>query len=103
MPFCQRARSVSLAAIIDDKPLSPGPSLSDARKHLAAHGIDARESEVASAGLDAGTSLLRHCAAVDANLLVMGAYGHSRFREFVLGGATRAALADATIPVLLSH
>lgn len=103
MPFCQRARSVELAAVTEDKPLGNGPSLSDARRHLASHGIDSREIEVPSAGLDAGASLLRHCAAAEADLLVMGAYGHSRFREFVLGGATRAAIAEAALPILLSH
>jgi len=40
---------------------------------------------------------------VDADLLVMGAYGHSRLREFVLGGATREMLRDPRLPVLLSH
>ena len=38
-----------------------------------------------------------------ADLLVMGAYGHSRLREFVLGGATRSVLAAMTLPVLMAH
>jgi nucleotide-binding universal stress UspA family protein len=47
--------------------------------------------------------LLEEAAKAEADLLVMGAYGHSRFREMVLGGVTRAILGDAAIPVLLMH
>lgn len=44
-----------------------------------------------------------HAMDINADLLVMGAYGHSRLREFILGGATQAILADTRLPVLLSH
>jgi nucleotide-binding universal stress UspA family protein len=103
LPFCEGAGSVELVAITGDKALDVGPTLADAGRHLAAHGIGARQAEVSAQGLDAGAALLRHCACVGADLLVIGAYGHSRFREFVLGGATRTILADAVMPVLLSH
>jgi len=59
--------------------------------------------EVPARGLDAGSALLGYCQVTGADLLVMGAYGHSQFREFVLGGATRSVLTEATLPVLLSH
>ena len=103
LPLCVHARTVELVAINGEKELGTGPSLSDARRHLRAHGIEARESEVPAGGQDAGTALLRHCGTIAADLLVMGAYGHSRLREFALGGATASVLADATLPVLLSH
>ena len=51
----------------------------------------------------AGQALLSFAADEDANWMVMGAYGHSRIREFLLGGATRHVLANATLPVLMSH
>jgi nucleotide-binding universal stress UspA family protein len=47
--------------------------------------------------------LLNHASDTGADLLVMGAYGHSRLREFILGGVTRSLLREMTIPVLLSH
>ena len=52
---------------------------------------------------DAGQAILALANDLDAELLVMGAYGHSRWREMVLGGATRTVLAQAALPVLLSH
>jgi nucleotide-binding universal stress UspA family protein len=103
LPICAGALSVELVAVTGDKAFGEGAAPNDARRHLSAHGIEAREIEIPASGLDAGTALLRHCARVGADLLVMGAYGHGRFREFVLGGATRSVLADAALPVLLSH
>jgi nucleotide-binding universal stress UspA family protein len=47
--------------------------------------------------------ILSHVVDCSASLLVMGGYGHSRLREFVLGGATRGVLAAMTIPVFMSH
>jgi len=47
--------------------------------------------------------LMRHAVDVSADLMVMGAYGHSRFREAIFGGATRAMLEHATLPVLMAH
>ncbi len=50
-----------------------------------------------------GEALLEEAAKAEADLLVMGAYGHSRLREMVLGGVTRSVLSDADIPVFLMH
>jgi nucleotide-binding universal stress UspA family protein len=58
---------------------------------------------VHSAGLPAGDVLLNEAAELNADLIVMGGYGHSRLREFVLGGATRTLLKQMTAPVLLAH
>jgi nucleotide-binding universal stress UspA family protein len=52
---------------------------------------------------DAGAEILAQAQAMDADMIVMGAYGHSRLRELVLGGATRRALNDSQIPLLMSH
>jgi len=52
---------------------------------------------------DVGDRLLSHAADLDADLLVMGCYGHSRAREWVLGGATLSILQSMTLPVLMSH
>jgi nucleotide-binding universal stress UspA family protein len=52
---------------------------------------------------DVAGTILSHAADSAADFLVMGGYGHSRLREFVLGGATRGLLAAMTVPVLMSH
>ena len=72
-------------------------------RHLARHGIEATLERVCKAHEDDGSVLLRQCDRFDADLLVMGAYGHSRATELILGGATRTVLAEASLPVLMSH
>jgi nucleotide-binding universal stress UspA family protein len=69
--------------------------------YLAAHGIAARRRRFHAEPSSAGAALLREVRGYD--LLVMGAYGHSRMRERVLGGATRHVLEHARVPVLMMH
>jgi nucleotide-binding universal stress UspA family protein len=69
---------------------------------LNLHGIDARARRVPLAD-GAGAALMQAASERDADLLVMGAYGHSRLREFVLGGATREVLTHCALPVLMAH
>jgi nucleotide-binding universal stress UspA family protein len=75
----------------------------DIALHLARHGIKAQSERTVSAEIPTGELLLSRAADLGADLLVMGAYGHSRARELLLGGATRSILASMTIPVLMSH
>ncbi len=70
---------------------------------LARHDVDVVAEAIPTGGLAAGEALLSHAADIGADMLVMGAYGHSRLREFVFGGATRTILASMTLPVLMSH
>jgi nucleotide-binding universal stress UspA family protein len=74
----------------------------DIALYLARQGVAVEVLVVASGG-DVGESLLAAADRVQADLLVMGAYGHARLREIMLGGATRTILQAATLPVLLSH
>lgn len=78
----------------------PGADIS---LHLARHGVKAEIERTVSADLPVGEVLLSRAADLAADLLVMGAYGHSRARELLLGGATRSLLRSMTIPVLMSH
>ncbi len=71
--------------------------------HLARHGVKAQAQHVAASDVDVGNMLLSRVADVGADLLVMGAYGHSRWREIVLGGATQQVLSEMTVPVVMSH
>lgn len=76
----------------------------DMALYLARHGI---RVEVAHqrvvAGTDTGNALLSHAADFGADLIIMGGYGHSRFREIFLGGVTQTILTSMTVPVLMSH
>jgi nucleotide-binding universal stress UspA family protein len=81
------------------KPASTGIDLT---KAFARHGIKVRPFDFHSS-LEPGQALLEQVESRGAGLLVMGAYGHARFREFILGGATRSVLKAMTVPVLFSH
>jgi nucleotide-binding universal stress UspA family protein len=78
----------------------PGADIS---LHLARHGVKAEIERTVSAGIPAGDVLLSRAADLGADLLVIGAYGHSRMRELLLGGVTRSILQSMTLPVLMSH
>jgi len=78
----------------------PGADIS---LHLARHGVKATIEQTVSADLSVGDALLSRAADLGGDLLVMGAYGHSRMRELLLGGATRTLLRSMTLPVLMSH
>jgi nucleotide-binding universal stress UspA family protein len=78
----------------------PGADIS---LHLARHGVKAEIERTVSADLSVGDVLLSRASDLAADLLVIGAYGHSRARELLLGGATRSLLRNMTVPVLMSH
>ena len=78
----------------------PGADIS---LHLARHGVKVQIEHTVSGDLPIGEVLLSRLADLAADLLVMGAYGHSRMRELLLGGATRSLLRSMTVPVLMSH
>jgi nucleotide-binding universal stress UspA family protein len=104
MPMLRQAESVHLAVI--DPPVH-GPNRSDPggmlSQYLSRHGVRT-EIDVLSKSLPRISDMLsRHAADVEADLIVMGAYGHSRFREAILGGATRNMLELAELPVLMAH
>jgi nucleotide-binding universal stress UspA family protein len=103
LSFCRVARKVTVASVTNEKDLSKAAPVSHVIRHLARHGIAAEAVEIPADGADAGLALQAYCERSAAELLVMGAYGHSRVREFVLGGATRSVLGEPKLPILLSH
>jgi nucleotide-binding universal stress UspA family protein len=72
-------------------------------KHLERHGVNLAVDEVQAHNRSIGEVLKAHVDSVGADLLVMGAYGHSRFREFVLGGATKSMLTHPPCALFMSH
>jgi nucleotide-binding universal stress UspA family protein len=103
MPLCRRAKAVEIVTITGEKELPADLSPADIRHHLALHGITATSRMIALEEGDAGTALLAHARAESADLLVMGGFGHSRMREFLLGGATSTVVHRPSLPVLVAH
>jgi nucleotide-binding universal stress UspA family protein len=75
----------------------------DITEHLQRHGVQVEQVELEATAADSGMDLMDYAKSVDADLIVMGAYTHSRLREEVFGGATRTVLRNMTTPVFLSH
>jgi len=75
----------------------------DAVAHLARHAIKAEAHIVKAPDMEPGAMMLSHAADFGADMIVMGAYGHARWRELVLGGATQHMLEHMTVPVFMSH
>ena len=101
--FLQRAQTVTIASVTDEKVLpdeDPGSRLAE---YLSRHDIEATVARVQSRGRPIAETLQEHAQEIGAGLLVMGGFGHSRMRDFVLGGATGGILKDLRLPVLLSH
>jgi nucleotide-binding universal stress UspA family protein len=102
LPILQRARKVVLLCVSDDKPMDSAlnEALAD---HLRQRAIACEFSIVTRQDQSISECLQKASLAAGAGLLVMGAYGHSRMREWVLGGATRGVLSRRQLTVLMSH
>ena len=103
LPLLQASDAVEVVAFEPqrgDHGEVPGADLS---LYLARHGVKATAARQTAPDLDIGSQILSRAADMDANLIVMGAYGHSRLRELALGGATRSLLDAMTVPVLMAH
>ncbi len=101
MPILEAADSIEVFAV-EPRGIGDVPG-SDIAQHLARHGLKATAAKTAGLDIEVGDVLLNQAADSGADLIVMGAYGHSRMRELVLGGATRHILGHMTVTVLLSH
>ena len=101
MPFLTRADDVIVYCV--NPPDSDHIVGAEISAHLARHGVKADGRHGIAPDLDVGDVLLSAAADFGTDLLVMGAYGHSRIRELALGGATRHLLRTMTLPVLMSH
>ena len=75
----------------------------DAAQHVARHGIDANVVDLPLSENSVAATIDSYARTSGADLTVMGGFGHSRLREFILGGVTRSLLREMTVPVLLSH
>jgi nucleotide-binding universal stress UspA family protein len=103
MPFLMRAKAVEVVVVMGEKGKSREIPGADIAHHLARHGLKVELREIVAGDLDIANTILSHAADAGSDLIVMGGYGHSRLREFILGGVTRGLLASMTVPTLMSH
>lgn len=103
LPLLRRATKVRVLTIINEKATATAGIGRDALRHLKLHGVNAEIDEVDGGGRSIGATLDAYLDRAVCDLLVMGAYGKSRVREFILGGATAHALARTRVPLFLVH
>ena len=105
LPFLRKARSVELLAVDEDRHREEDAGSDDALLlgHLSRHGIAATPVRRAHGGMSSAARILQHAADSRADLVVAGGFGHSRAREQLFGGVTRALFEHSTQPVLFSH
>ena len=103
MPLLKKTKQVDIVIISDKPPKQDEVPGADLGEHLARHGLKVDVKRITSPDTDVPSTILSYVADSDADMIVMGGYGHSRLREFVLGGATRGLLEAMTVPVLMSH
>ena len=107
MPFLTRAESVVVLSSEPDDgndDIARGhPHAQELSRFLESHGIDAVSSGISDPDISASDAIIGQAADMNADLIVMGAYGHARLREIILGGVTRDLLKQSSVPLLLAH
>lgn len=102
IPLLARAKLVEVVVIVERGKEDEMPGV-DLAQHLARHDVNVTVERIPMGDVGVGDAILSHAADSSADFVVMGGYGHSRLREFILGGATRTMIESMTVPVLLSH
>ena len=103
MPLFTRAKSIEIVVVTGERDKSGEITGANMKRHLERHGIHTEIKRVAAGSAGVQDAILTHATNNGADFLVMGAYGHSRLREFILGGVTRSILKSMPVPVLMSH
>ena len=103
IPFLQKADQVMVSPVRPSRPAHGEAPGTDIGLYLTRHGVRVEVAAIEGTDLDAGHALLSRVADRSIDLVVMGAYGHSRVSELMLGGVTRTMLESMTVPVLMSH
>jgi nucleotide-binding universal stress UspA family protein len=101
MPFLSQAEAVVVLSV--EEGMVPGPSGAEIAQGLVRNGIGARPQQVRAGERSVGAAILEECAAQGADLLLKGAYTHSRLRQMIFGGATSHILGAAELPVIMAH
>jgi nucleotide-binding universal stress UspA family protein len=102
MPLLERAGNIEVVSVVNERSKHDELQGTDMGLHLARHGLKVDVTRIPH-HTDTASALLSHSADSGADFMVMGGYGHSRLREFVLGGVTRSILSSIAVPTLMSH
>ena len=86
MPLLARAKSIDVVIVASERPKSDEIPGADIGQHLARHGFKVEVKRIVATDTDVANTVLSHAADSSADFIVMGGYGHSRLREFILGG-----------------
>ena len=103
LPLVNRAKQIEVVIVANGPAKNGEVAGADLGAHLARHNLKVDVKRITSPDIDVASTILSYAADSSTDLIVMGGYGHSRLREFVLGGATRGILESMTVPVLMSH
>jgi nucleotide-binding universal stress UspA family protein len=103
LPFLEKAKQVELVIVSSRAGRANELTGADMGQHLARHGMKVEVKRITSPDIDVTSTILSYAADSSADMIVMGGYGHSRLREFILGGVTRGLLETMTVPTLMSH
>jgi nucleotide-binding universal stress UspA family protein len=103
IPLLAMAKKVELLIVTNGADNRREEVGADMATHLARHNLSVTLQRITSGDIGVGNAILSYAADRAADFLVMGGYGHSRWREFLLGGATRQILSSMTLPTLMSH
>ena len=103
LPLLRRAGKVIVLSVDPEDTGEPRIAGGDIALHLARHGVTVQTATISGADIAVGDLILSYAADHGVDLIVMGAYGHTRLRELILGGATRHLLQSMTVPVFMSH
>jgi nucleotide-binding universal stress UspA family protein len=101
MPFLREAATVTIVTVAEHA--GPASPAGDLETYLAWNGITAATTVIQAPSSHAGEELLRQARQSGADLLVMGAYTHSRLRQLIMGGVTRHVISNAPLHVLMCH
>jgi nucleotide-binding universal stress UspA family protein len=103
MPFLSRAEAIEVLIVAGERGKNDEIPGADIGHHLARHGLKVDVKRIVATESDVANTILSYVADASADFIVMGGYGHSRLREFILGGVTRGILEAMTVPTLMSH
>ena len=101
--FLQQAKAVEVVTVGTDTAAAALTSAGDLCHHLERHGINGTVKRIEPGSMRVSQAIIDYANKSGAGMIVMGGYGHSRLREFILGGTTRGVLAQMTVPTLMSH